>query len=146
MKDVTRQDVTDAWESALLAPIVDQMVETLTDHGLLAGVGEAACPNTIPGVRIVTTRSSTRGYILNPFHRVPNAQVDHVLFGDGSTCWTKLKIRTIYSTDPSQAADPSSPSLMIGGKAARTLSKDEVRHALKESEPLDVMWVNESNT
>ncbi len=130
-------------EAALLGPIIDQTIQIMRDHGLLASVGEPPCPSTTQGAVRVITFMSTLENRKNPFQRVPSAAVSAILSGFPSTYWTKLKIRTIYSTDPSQAAEPSSPSLMIGGKAARTLSEAEICQGIKSGEPLDVVWVTD---
>ncbi len=98
-----------------------------------------------PGVRIVTLSLRNSDLGIHPFQRVPIAGVSLTLFGEPSGYWTKLKIRTIYSTDPSQVASQSRASLMIGGKVARTLSEAEIIKALDDGEPCDVVWVNEDN-
>ncbi len=150
MKDMTATEVmvkARAYRHQLdkLNDEFNDTLQAMREYGLLAGVGETICPSTTPGVRIVTSRLSILGGGVNPFHRVPSVPVDQLLYGDRSSFWTKLKIRTIYSTDPSQAASQSKASLMIGGRAARTLSTEEICKAIDDGEPLDVVWVKEDN-
>ena len=130
-------------EAALLGPVIDKTIEIMQQHGLIASTGEPSCPSTTPGAVRVITFMSTLENRANPFQRVPSVAVDQLLSGWPSTSWTKLKIRTIYSTDPSPARVLSNPSLMIGGKAARTLSEDEICRSIASGEPLDVVWVTD---
>lgn len=122
---------------------LNDTIQAMRDYGLIASTGDELCPSTTPGVKIVTTRLNTPGLGIHPFRRVPIAGVRLTLFGEPSGYWTKLKIRTIYSTDQSPAAARSRASLMIGEKAVKILSDEDIKDFLDTRDPLDVEWVND---